>query len=232
MRAIINRLSAPLTFAVQRKGIRWESSEALQRSLPRPIHEHKPIPDGMEGLSDGMENLQESLVFASTKISDVLQTKYDEMKEKRAHTRMPIVFVKEDNTVFEAIKLMTESKIGAVLVRGEDSEFCGILTERDYMTKVALNGMDSRHTPVGRIMTRNPVTVRTDETCLSAFRKMTKGRFRHVPVTQDGKIVGLLSLGDLVKSILSSFKDSVDYLSDYIAGTGAAAGVGTATTTR
>jgi len=230
MRAIINSLSAPLTFAVQRKGIRWESSEALQRSLPRPIHEHKYIPDGMD--IDGMENLQESLVFTSTRISDVLQTKYDEMKEKRSPTRLPIVFVKEDNTVFEAIKLMTESKIGAVLVRGEDSEFCGILTERDYMTKVALNGLDSRHTPVGRIMTRNPVTVRTDETCLSGFRKMTKGRFRHVPVTQDGKIVGLLSLGDLVKSILSSFKDSVDYLSDYIAGTGAAAGVGTATTTR
>jgi len=210
-----------LRFTNQSNFRRWQTSGALKRDL-RPIHEHKPIPDGMEVL-DGMtvDNLHESLVFSSTKILEVLQSKHATMDGRSSR---PIVYVNEDNTVFEAIKAMTEAKIGAVLVRpkGSDEDFVGILTERDYMNKVALNGLDSRHTPVHRIMTRNPITVRTDETCLTGLKRMTKGRFRHIPVTQSGKIIGILSLGDLVKSVLSSFKDSVDYLSEYIGGTGVA----------
>jgi len=209
----------PTTFFCN--GIRWQTSEAMKRD-PRPIHEHKPIPDGMEGLIDGFDDLHESLVFSSTKLSDVLQTKHEEL-EKSGRASRSIVYVSEDNTVFDAIKAMTENKIGAVLVRPKSGEdFTGILTERDYMNKVALNGLDSRHTPVSRIMTRKPITVRSDETCLVALKKMTLGRFRHIPVTQGGKIVGILSLGDLVKNLLSSFKDSVDYLSEYIGGTGIA----------
>jgi CBS domain-containing protein len=180
----------------------------------------------MEGLIDGIDDINESLVFSSTKIGEVLQSKENERRELHGATKdVPaIVCVKEDNTVFEAIKMMTENKIGAVLVRpsGASDEFVGILTERDYMTKVALNGFDSRKTKVERIMTRNPVTARSDETCLVGLKKMTKGRFRHIPVTQGGKIIGILSLGDLVKNLLSSFKDSVDYLSEYIGGTGVA----------
>jgi CBS domain-containing protein len=208
--------------------LRWQHSEALRREV-KPIHEHKSLPDGMEGLIDGIDDLNESLVFSSTKMGEVLQNKENERRELHGATKdvHPIVFVTEDNTVFEAIKMMTENKIGAVLVRPSASassvnEYVGILTERDYMTKVALNGFDSRKTKVERIMTRNPVTVRADETCLVGLKKMTKGRFRHIPVTQGGKIIGILSLGDLVKNLLSSFKDSVDYLSEYIGGTGVA----------
>jgi CBS domain-containing protein len=216
-------LSVRPTLASQ--SIRWQHAEALRREI-RPIHEHKSLPDGMEGLIDGIDDLNESLVFSSTKIGEVLQNKALDWHESRGSTQMtPIVFVTEENTVFEAIKMMTEKKIGAVLVRPDDnpdSPFTGILTERDYMNKVALNGFDSRTTKVGRIMTKNPITVRADETCLVGLKKMTKGRFRHIPVTQGGKIVGILSLGDLVKNLLASFKDSVDYLSEYIGGTGVA----------
>jgi len=193
------------------------------RKLPESPVALKAIPDGMDGMIDGIDNLHESLVFASTKISEILQSKNDEMKDRVA-ARLPIVFVTEDQTVFDAIKLMTEKKIGAVLVRSSTpaAEFIGICTERDYMNKVALNGLSSRSTKVGQIMTRNPIFVRADETCLSGLKKMTKGKFRHMPVIHEGKVVGILSLGDLVKSLISSFKDSVDYLSEYIGGTGVA----------
>jgi len=200
-------------------------AESRPRKLQEsPIASKARIPDGMDGLIDGMDNLNESLVFASTKISDILQSKDDALRAQGLAARLPIVFVTEDQTVFDAIKLMTEKKIGAVLVRSStpSAEFIGICTERDYMNKVALNGLSSRSTKVGQIMTRNPIFVRTDDTCFGALKKMTKGKFRHMPVIHEGKVVGILSLGDLVNNLISSFKDSVDYLSEYIGGTGVA----------
>jgi len=208
-------------FALSRTRVRWASG--TRKRDPILGQSVQLDPDGMAGIADKMDDLQKSLVYSSIKIGDLLQAKGEELG---GTARLPVVFVYEDNTVFEAIKVMTENRIGAVMVRPKgapsDSPFIGILTERDYMTKIALRGLNSRSTKVDQIMTRNPITVKVDETCLIALKRMTKGQFRHIPVVQHGKIVGILSLGDLVKSLLSSFKDSVDYLSEYIGGTGVA----------
>jgi len=123
---------------------------------------------------------------------------------------------------------MSDKKIGAVLVRAKSRDgdtddrsldkYVGIFTERDYMNKVALKGLNSRTTRVEDIMTKSPIIASVDERCLNALQKMTNGRFRHIPVVQDNKIVGLVSIGDLVKSLLTNFKDSVDYMNEYVGG--------------
>jgi len=235
----LSRVPVPLLRCAQRatvmrllsSGARWQHNETLKQQQHKPIREHKHIPDGMEGIIDGLDTINESLVFSSVPIGDILKGKASEWSRTRpgADPSAAIVSVSEDSTVFDAIKLMTEKKIGAVLVhsanedeKAKDKKYIGILTERDYMTKVALNGLNSRTTKVGRIMTSKPITARADETCLVGLRMMTSGRFRHIPVTENGKVIGILSLGDLVKSILVSFKESVDYLSEYIGGTGVA----------
>jgi len=207
-------------------GCRWQHSQTLrEKREQKPIHEHKSVPDGMESLIEGnFENLKESLLWHQS-IGDVLKAKNLEWNQHhgKPEKETNVVAVSEESTVFDAIKLMTERKIGAVLVypgqtkeEYDDAEFTGILTERDYMNKVILNGFDSRTTKVGRIMTSKPVTVRVEDSCLLGLQKMTNGKFRHIPVVKDGKIIGILSLADLVKSVLNSFKDSVNYLSQYV----------------
>jgi len=146
------------------------------------------------------------------------------MKKKLS---FPIYNVAPEDLVFDGIKLMSEKKIGAVLVRSKGrgdandhslEKYVGIFTERDYLNKVALKGLNSRTTRVEEIMTKSPVIASADERCLSALKKMTSGRFRHIPVVQNNQIIGLVSIGDLVKSLITSFTESVEYLAEYIGG--------------
>jgi CBS domain-containing protein len=122
--------------------------------------------------------------------------------------------------VFDALKLMSEKQIGALMVMDEKGEAAGIITERDYARKIILLGKTSKETAVEEIMT--PVDkmyyikpVNTVEECMVL---MTAKHVRHLPVCDEGKFAGLVSIGDVVKSIISEKETLINQLSDYIGG--------------
>lgn len=120
-------------------------------------------------------------------------------------------------TVFEALKLMGEKEIGAVMVM-DGEEAVGIVSERDYARKVILKGKTSRDTLVKEIMTSNMFTVKPGNTVEECMILITGKRIRHVPVFDHGKFVGVISIGDIVKSIISQQETLIEQLSSYIAG--------------
>lgn len=120
-------------------------------------------------------------------------------------------------TVFEALQLLAEKNIGALLVL-ENGRLAGIVSERDYARKVVLLGKTSMDTPVREIMTENVVTVTPQTKVSEAMSVMTERHFRHLPVIEDEKIVGVISIGDLVKSIIAEQKFTINQLENYISG--------------
>jgi len=120
-------------------------------------------------------------------------------------------------SVYDAVKLMAEKGIGALLVM-EGEKVTGIITERDYARKIVLMGRSSKETPVRDIMTSAVMHVRPDQTNEECMALMTDKRVRHLPVMEDGKLVGLISIGDLVKDIISEQKFIIDQLEHYIKG--------------
>jgi CBS domain-containing protein len=119
--------------------------------------------------------------------------------------------------VFDAVKMMAEKNIGALLVM-EDVKVVGIITERDYARKIVLMGRSSKETPVRDIMTSPVMYVRPDQTNEECMALMTDHRVRHLPVMDHGKLVGLISIGDLVKDIISEQKLIIQQLEHYIMG--------------
>ncbi len=122
-----------------------------------------------------------------------------------------------DATVYDAIKLMAEHNVGALLVM-EDEKLVGIVSERDYSRKVMLRGKTSRTSTVREIMTTELTTAHPRETVEDCLRFMTEKRIRHLPVTCDGEIRGVISIGDLVKEVISAQSATLDQLRDYISG--------------
>jgi CBS domain-containing protein len=120
-------------------------------------------------------------------------------------------------TVLNAIALMAERNIGALPVL-QGGHLVGMLTERDYTRKVILMGRTSRDTLVGEIMTRDPKTVGPDDTVNDCMEIMTEHRVRHLPVIEDGKLLGILSIGDLVKWIMSAQTATIEHLTRYVWG--------------
>ncbi len=120
-------------------------------------------------------------------------------------------------SVFDAVKLLAEKNIGALLVM-EDEKIVGIMTERDYARKIVLMGRSSKETPVRDIMTFPVMYVRPDQTNEECMALMTDNRVRHLPVMDEGKLIGLVSIGDLVKDIISEQKFIIEQLEHYIAG--------------
>jgi len=121
------------------------------------------------------------------------------------------------SSVFEAMKLMAEKNIGALLVM-ENERIVGIVTERDYARKVILMGRASKETAVRDIMTPDVMYVRPSQTSEECMVLMTENRLRHLPVLDGGKLVGLISIGDLVKDIISEQRFIIDQLEQYIRG--------------
>jgi CBS domain-containing protein len=120
-------------------------------------------------------------------------------------------------TVYDALKLMADKSVGALLVI-EGDKVVGIITERDYARKVILMSRSSRETPVRDIMTPDVMYVRPDHTNEDCMVLMTENRLRHLPVMNGDKLVGLISIGDLVKDIISEQKFIIEQLEHYISG--------------
>ena len=120
-----------------------------------------------------------------------------------------------DEPVLEAIQLMADRSIGAVLVMW-GNELVGIVSERDYARKVVLLGRSSSDTPVWQIMSSPVVTVPPSEPIDDCMRIMTERRIRHLPVTDGGRVVGMLSIGDLVKAVIDEQRRTIEELELYI----------------
>jgi CBS domain-containing protein len=125
--------------------------------------------------------------------------------------------VRPDDTVLAALGVMAEHDIGAVLVLDGD-ELAGILTERDYARKVALVGRTSKDSPVSAIMTAEVVCVPPNRSIEDCMALMTERRVRHLPVVENGQVIGLVSIGDLVKATIDEQEFTINQLKNYIAG--------------
>ncbi len=123
-----------------------------------------------------------------------------------------------DSTVFEALEVMVDKNIGALLVMDQE-KFVGIFTERDYARKVILKGKASKETKIRDIMTENPVTVSPDNTIEECMRMMTNKYIRHLPVIENEKLIGIISIGDVVRYIIDEQKFIIENLEHYITGT-------------
>jgi CBS domain-containing protein len=125
--------------------------------------------------------------------------------------------VAPDDSVYDALKLMADKNVGAVLVT-EAGNLVGILSERDYARKVTLKGRTSKDTPVREIMTEKVVYVRPDQTSDECMALMTDKRVRHLPVIENGQLIGIISIGDVVKEIISHQEFMLEQLENYITG--------------
>lgn len=122
-----------------------------------------------------------------------------------------------DEPVLQAIQVMSEKSIGALPVM-QDEQLLGILSERDYARKVILLGRSSADTPVSQIMTSAVITVTPQDTVHDCMEIMTNKRIRHLPVVDKGKVIGIISIGDLVKAVIEEQQETIVQLERYIAG--------------
>lgn len=128
-----------------------------------------------------------------------------------------IVTIDEDASVFDAIKLMADRGIGSLLVM-HDQDLKGIVTERDYARKVILKGRAAETTRVSEIMSVELITATPEQTVNKCMTLMTERRIRHLPILAHDKVVGLISIGDLVQAIIADQKEAIEHLENYISG--------------
>jgi len=135
------------------------------------------------------------------------------LKEKNS----TIWCIKPTDSVFAAIQIMDEHQIGALLVQ-EGDKLVGIISERDYARKVILKGKSSKNTQVQEIMTRQVIYVSPSQTMEECMALMTEKRIRHLPVLEEGKLMGIISIGDAVKAAITEKEFLIDQLTKYISG--------------
>ena len=141
-----------------------------------------------------------------TTVRTVLQTKKND-----------IWSISPDAVVIEALKIMADKNIGALLVMQKES-LAGIFSERDYARKIVLKGESSRTTAVKDVMTSAVMTVNPEQSIDDCMALMTDKHIRHLPVVENGKLIGLISIGDVVKEIISEHKYTIQQLENYITG--------------
>jgi CBS domain-containing protein len=142
-----------------------------------------------------------------TVVAEILKSKPDAV----VHTVQPA------DSVLDALRLMAEKGIGALMVT-QDDRIVGIFTERDYARKIALLGRTSAATEVRDVMTPDVLFVRLHQTSEQCMQIMSTNRLRHLPVVENDKLVGMISIGDLVKDIISEQKFIIEQLEQYISG--------------
>lgn len=142
-----------------------------------------------------------------------MRTVKDLLGEKKAD----VWYTTPETSVYDALVLMAEKNIGALPVL-KDGELAGIFSERDYARKVALKGKFSRETPVSEIMTETVFSVRPEQTIPECMQLMTNKHIRHLPVVEQGRVVGVISIGDVVKDIIEDQRFTIDQLEHYISG--------------
>jgi CBS domain-containing protein len=140
------------------------------------------------------------------RVADLLR-----VKGREVHTISPAA------TVYEAVDRMVRHNVGSLLVV-EGDEIHGIITERDYLREIVLKGRTSRETPVRDVMTTRVVCVAPADSIEGCMAVMTEKRIRHLPVLEDGRLTGLISIGDVVKRLSMDQKAEIRYLTDYITG--------------
>lgn len=140
-------------------------------------------------------------------VRDILQSKGDQ-----------VWTTLEDASVYTALGLMGEKNIGALVVLDAAGQVAGVLSERDYSRKVVLQGRTSRDTKVGDILTRPVITVQRKDSIADCMKLMTEKRIRHLPVVVEDRLVGLISMGDIVNWVMESQKSTIAQLQGYIAG--------------
>lgn len=134
--------------------------------------------------------------------------------QKKGNT---IYSIDPDSTVYNALELMMEKNLGVLLVIA-NGKFTGMFSERDYARKVILKGKASKETPIREVMTEHPVTVTPDTTVEECMKLMTSKYIRHLPVLENSELVGLISIGDLVRFIIEEQQVIIEDLEHYITG--------------
>lgn len=129
-----------------------------------------------------------------------------------------VMSVKPGSSVADAAKLLSEKRIGSVVVSGDGKSAEGILSERDIVRELGRRGVGCLSDKVDDLMTRKLITCEKSDTALSVLEKMTEGRFRHMPVIEAGEMIGLISIGDVVKARLSELSMEKDALEGMIMG--------------
>jgi len=127
-----------------------------------------------------------------------------------------IVSIEPTANLTAAAKLLSAHRIGAVVILGAGGRLAGILSERDIVRAVSEHGAAALNLSVGQVMTRNVATCTADESVASIMERMTAGKFRHVPVVTDGKLTGLISIGDVVKHHVEEIESESEAMRDYI----------------
>lgn len=139
-----------------------------------------------------------------------------DLLDAKGHT---VCSVSPDDTVYNALKLMADMNIGAVLVIDDAGRLAGILSERDYARKIVLRGQTSKETPVRSIMTDKVICISADKTIHECMALMTADHIRHVPVMDQDRLLGVVSIGDVGKAIISDQGFVIGQLERYIYGT-------------
>ncbi|HZY78557.1 MAG TPA: CBS domain-containing protein [Cyclobacteriaceae bacterium] len=137
--------------------------------------------------------------------------------EAKGNNNHSIFSVEPTTIVYSAIEVMAQKNIGGLLIC-EDGKLVGIFTERDYARKLILKGKSSKDTTIGELMTRNPFTVNLDSSIEECMQLMSNRRIRHLPVLDNGTLVGVISIGDVVRFIIEEQKSIIAHLESYIAG--------------
>jgi CBS domain-containing protein len=133
-------------------------------------------------------------------------------------TKQPrIIAVPETISVLDALKVMTDKNISAVLVM-KNEKLSGIFTERDYARKIILQGKSSKDTLINEVMTPNPITITLSNSIDYCMELMTEKHIRHLPIVVNEEVIGMLSIGDMVKFIIADQKQTITQLESYISG--------------
>jgi CBS domain-containing protein len=143
-----------------------------------------------------------------------MKTRIATILDRKGHD---VISIAASATVYEAIERMESRRVGSIIVL-VDGAVAGIFTERDYLRRVTLQGRSSKTTPVSEVMTADIVCVDADFTVQECLAIMSEKKFRHLPVMKDEELVGIVSIGDLVKEISTQAQARVRYLEEYISG--------------